>query len=123
MTPATTNLDIYQAITESVFLRLSQIAQALPPCEGGSRSYRVAGGIQHSPDALQRLTNCLGEPVEVCSEPEASLRGAAIFALEQNGSEVAELTSGQVLQPNPEAVDAFQEARRKQIDLEALLSH
>jgi gluconokinase len=83
ITQATTAIDLLQAITESSYYRLATIVDHIPA--GRSPRFLVGGGIQRSPSSLQRLADVLGRPLTALDEPEASLRGAAIFALERLG--------------------------------------
>lgn len=83
ITQATTAMDLLQAITESSYYRLATIVDYIPA--GSSPRFLVGGGIQKSPSSLQRLADVLGRPLTALDEPEASLRGAAIFALERLG--------------------------------------
>jgi gluconokinase len=81
----------------------------------------VSGGIHHSPSALQRLANVLGRPVYASSEPEASLRGAACFAMEKLGMKPHAPKLGKAIRPRRDATRAYAQARAKQIRLESLL--
>jgi gluconokinase len=76
-------MDLLQAITESSYYRLATIVDHIPA--GSSPRFLVGGGIQKSPSSLQRLADVMGRPLTALNEPEASLRGAAIFALERFG--------------------------------------
>jgi gluconokinase len=83
ITQATTAMDLLQAITESSYYRLATIVDYIPA--GTSPRFLVGGGIQRSPSSLQRLADVMNRPLTALDEPEASLRGAAIFALERLG--------------------------------------
>jgi gluconokinase len=67
---------------------------------------------------MQRLANVLGSELTVCSEREASLRGAAIFALEKLGWKVSASAKGQVIRPQPAVARKYSEARRRHLKLE-----
>jgi gluconokinase len=122
MTLATTSLDLLQALGDAAFLRLAEIANRLPRLAEKSLRFSVSGGVQHSPAALQRLADCLGSPVLKCQEPEASLRGAAVFALENLGVNPQPLAQGRLVRPRPEAAAAYAIARRRQNALEKTLA-
>jgi len=109
-------LDILQATREAVFQRLAQIAELLP-----IRKFVVSGGIQKSPADIQRLADVLGCSLIVCSEPEASLRGAAVFALEKLGVIVPPPPAGRVIHPRLRFSRQYIVARRRQRQLEELL--
>ncbi len=88
LTLNTTALDLFQATTEAVYQRLALIADlALGGNESRPRDARiiVSGGILKSASLLQRLADVLGRSMHRSSEPEASLRGAAVYAAEQEG--------------------------------------
>jgi gluconokinase len=109
-------LDILQATREAVFQRLAQIAELLP-----IRKFVVSGGIQKSPADLQRLADVLGRSLIVCSEPEASLRGAAVFALEKLGVVVPPPFTGRTVRPRLQFSRQYIVARKQQQQLEELL--
>lgn len=114
----TTAMDILQATTEAVYYRIARIANLL----GESHlRFIVAGGIQHSASAMERLANILDSPVFAAREPEASLRGAAVFALEKIGAKVSSETTGKVFEPNPEVAEIYREERRRHEELERAL--
>jgi gluconokinase len=121
ITQATTALDLLQALQEATYHRLAQIAEGVEEEAGRKLSFIVSGGIQKSANSLQRLANVLGRPVSASSEPEASLRGAACFALEKSGGKVTAPKSGRVIHPDVATAKAYAQARKQQIRLEALL--
>jgi gluconokinase len=95
---------------------LAQIAELLP-----IRKFVVSGGIQKSPADMQRLADVLGRSLIVCSEPEASLRGAAVYALEKLGVAVPPPPAGRVIHPRLRFTRQYIVARRRQQRLEELL--
>lgn len=109
-------LDILQATREAVFQRLAQIAELL-----SIRKFVISGGIQKSPADMQRLADVLGRSLVVCSEPEASLRGAAVFALEKLGVVVPPPPAGRTIHPRLQFTRLYIVARRQQERLEELL--
>ena len=64
-------------------VRLARIGGKVEKAAGRKLAFIGSGGIQKSPESLQRLANVLGRPVYASAEPEASLRGAACFAMEE----------------------------------------
>ena len=56
---------------------------------GRAKKIIVSGGIGQSPASLQILADSLGRDLEVCADQEASLRGAAVHALERLGHKIA----------------------------------
>ena len=109
-------LDILQATREAVFQRLAQIAELLP-----IRKFVISGGIQKSPADMQRLADVLGRKLVVCSEPEASLRGAAVFALEKLGVTAPPPPAGRVIHPRSQYTRQYVATRQRQRRLEELL--
>jgi gluconokinase len=118
ITQATSALDLLQALQEATDHRLAQIADEVAKAARRGLKCIVSGGIRHSPEALQRLANVLGRPVYVSDEPEASLRGAACFALERLGHVPKALKFAQVIRPHRAAAQAYLRARQRQIRLE-----
>ncbi len=117
LTQATSALDILRATQEAVFQRLAQIAEQLP-----AQWFVVSGGIEKSPAELQLLADVLGRRLIVCSEAEASLRGAAVFALEKLGVVVPVPSAGREIRPRLRFSRRYAVARRRQVELEKLAS-
>jgi gluconokinase len=90
ITQRTSALDILQAAIEATYFRIARIADLLFAGAADEPKLIVSGGVQHSPSSLRRLANILGRPVHPNDEPEASLRGAAVYALERLGHPVPE---------------------------------
>lgn len=113
---STDALDILQAVTEGFYLRLARIAEMI----AGDRQPKwvVGGGILKSRSALKRLANVLGRPVLANPEPEASLRGGAIYALEKLGSPIVDLRYGGSVLPAPDVQAAYEKERARQAALE-----
>jgi gluconokinase len=118
---STTGLDLLQAVTESTYHRLALIAELLILKRGTIPRFFVSGGIQNSATALQRLADVLDHPVFPNPEPEASIRGAAIFVMEKLGIPVTPLPEASPLTPRPEVALAYSKARQKQKTLERQL--
>ena len=118
VTQATTALDLFQAIQEASFYRLAWIAELMSQSTGRRLRFTVSGGLPSSRSGMQRLANVLGSELTVCSEREASLRGAAIFALEKLGWKVSASAKGQVIRPQPAVARKYSEARRRHLKLE-----
>ena len=116
---STTALDILQACVEAGYHRLAQILSAMRAPRG--TTIIVSGGGSRGTAHGQRLANVLGRPISICSEPEASARGAAVRALELLGEAPPPPRLAASLVPDPAAALAYRAARRRQTDLEALL--
>jgi gluconokinase len=121
MTQATDALDLLQALEEATYHRLGQIAVEVEKSLRRKLAFIVSGGIQHSPSALQRLADVMGRTVYASSEPEASLRGAACFAMEKSGLRVPLPKRGRAIRPRSASAQAYARAREEQARLEALL--
>jgi gluconokinase len=116
LTHSVSALDILRATREAVFHRLAQIAEMQP-----ARRFVVSGGIQKSRANLQLLADVLGRSVIACSEPEASLRGAAVYALEKLGVTVPPPPAGRIVHPRRQFSRHYAVARRRQQQLEKLV--
>ena len=114
---STTALDILQALTEAAYCRVAEIADLVV---GGEHvEIVVSGGGCRSRPELQRLSNILARPVRAAREPDASLRGAAVFALERLGVSVPPPPLGELVEPDPVAVARYGELRRRRAILDA----
>ena len=123
----TTALDILQATTEAVYHRLARIADLSLGQSPAATKIIVSGGILKSSGLLQRLADVLGRPVHPSTEPEATLRGAAVYALEKAGVKIDAgrdegLVSGAVVRPRARLSRLYAQERQKQQRLEALIS-
>lgn len=116
ITQATTAIDLLQAITESSYYRLATIVDYIPA--GTSPRFLVGGGIQRSPSSLQRLADVMNRPLTALDEPEASLRGAAIFALERLGHEaLLAPATGRTVKPNKRRAQRYAIERARMAEL------
>jgi gluconokinase len=116
---STTAADILQAIVESFHYRLAAIADEIS--RDGAPKWIVSGGGMKSRAALKRLANILGQPVYANPEPEASLRGAAVLAIERLGGRPAALKLGQPALPDREIHERYLAARAEQARLERMM--
>ncbi len=123
LTAATTPLDILQALTESTYHRIGAIAALLSKSSREpAPKYLVSGGIQKSAAAMQHLANCVGAPMYVNPEPEASIRGAAVFVAEKLGLKIAPAKPSKAIKPKAGSAAAYVTARNRQFALESLLT-
>ena len=116
---ATTPVDLLQAITEATYQRLAGIVALVPGSRGPLRIL-VGGGIQKSPASFQRLADCIGKPLIAADEPETSLRGAAVFALEQLGRKPGAV-GGRTVRPRARHAAAYHRQRQALARLEQTL--
>ncbi|HET8752358.1 MAG TPA: FGGY-family carbohydrate kinase, partial [Gaiellaceae bacterium] len=110
--------DLRQAAYEGVAFRFAAIADLLP---GLREVVATGGGLLHDPDWIQIMADALARPVKVSAVPEASLRGAAVFALERQGREPAEAPTAGVVHPRVDRAEAYRTARDEQQRLYELL--
>jgi len=114
----TTALDLLQAITESSYQRIARISELIPSSGKAAPKIIVSGGIQRSPSALQRLADVLGHTIHPNDEMEASIRGAAIFALEKLGYEIPEAPLGKAVRPRTKYAKLYAAERERERELE-----
>jgi gluconokinase len=111
LTFETTPLDLRQAAYEGVAFRFAAIADLLPDV---TEIVATGGGLLHDPDWIQIMADALARPVTVSAVAEASLRGAAVLALEEQGREVADAPTAGVVEPRADRAEAYRSARAEQ---------
>jgi gluconokinase len=121
LSQAITAPDLFAAALASVCYRLGDILEKLESATGRAEKIIVAGGIQQSPAWLQLLADSLGRDLALAPEPEASLRGAAVYALSQLGAKVPEPKKFKVIPHHPGKARASASARARQRELEKIL--
>jgi gluconokinase len=119
---STTALDIVQAVTEAVHHRIERALELL--CEDGNAAPKliVSGGITKSASGIERLANVLGRPVHVNDEPDVSMRGAAVFALEKLGYPIPEHKLINPVKPRKAAAREYADERERQRRIEEILT-
>jgi len=117
---ATTAIDLLQAITEATYQRLATIVERIPGRGNQPLRILVGGGLQKSPASFQRLADCIGSPLIAADEPETSLRGAAVLALERQGCKPATI-GGRIVRPRVRHAVAYAQQRTTLKKLEATL--
>ena len=122
----TSALDLLQATTEAIYQRLALIADLTLPKAARSKDTAkiiVSGGILKSAGLLQRLADVLGRPVHPSTEPEASLRGAAVYALERAGRKVpVSGIVGSAVLPRSRIASLYAQERQRQQQLDATIA-
>ena len=84
---ATQPFDILHAALESITLRFRVIYEMLAAgFQTPAAVFASGSALLHSPAWIQIMADALGRPVTVCAEPEASSRGAVLWALERIGA-------------------------------------
>ena len=100
LTQTSTAADVLRAAATSTFYRLADILDRLDPKRENAKQVIVSGGILQSPPSLKILADCLGCDITVSRELESSLRGAAVYALEQMGLQVPRARAGKLIRFN-----------------------
>jgi gluconokinase len=111
LTLETTPLDLRQAAYEGVAFRFAAIADLLPDVR---EVVATGAALLHDHDWIQIMADALARPIHVSAVPEASLRGAAVLALECAEHEVAEAPIAEVIEPRPDRAEAYRAAREEQ---------
>jgi gluconokinase len=118
----TSAAQVLRATTCGAFYRLGEILDLIEIAAGPLTELIVSGGIVHSAASLRLLADALGRDIRVSSEPEASLRGAAVYALEHSGRTLAPLRKGKLVRHRPALAIKHRVRRERQVALEKLLS-
>lgn len=113
---------IFRATTCAVFYRLGTILDLVEIAAGPAEDIIVSGGIVHSAASLRLLADALGRDIRVSSEPEASLRGAAVYALEHLGHKLTSLRKGKIVRHRSALAMKHRVRRERQAALEKMLS-
>jgi gluconokinase len=118
MTPATGPVEIARAWLEAAAFTMADALDAVE-ADGGRAAEVVAGGgaLHASPAWARMVADALGRPLRLAPDPETTLRGAALGALERLGvigdamALAAADRAGVVLQPDAEAHEVYRAAR------------
>ena len=114
----TTADDLRQAAMEAVALRFAELADLMPEAR---EIVATGGALAADRDWVQIVADALERPVEISAVDEASLRGAAIVALERLGCKAKPPGVREVVEPRPERFEALRAARIRQRALYELL--
>ena len=85
LTLKTRPIEILRAAMEAIAYRFALIAKALEPFAPGATVVASGNALRMSPTWVQIIADVLGRRVVVSETSEASLRGAALLALEATG--------------------------------------
>ncbi len=118
MTQATTAADLLRATVSAVCHRLGDILEQLESVTGRSKKIVVSGGILQSSASLQILADSLGRDLIPCADQEASLRGAAVHALEQAGKSPPAPKYARRIRHDRKSAARARIERQRQIELE-----
>lgn len=112
---------ILHAALEAVALRFTLAAQRLKSIFPQSKQVIASGGaLAKSSYWAQTFADCMGQPLILAEEPEASSRGAALLAMEAAGliPDAAQVTArlGRAYEPNPVFTERYAEMLATQQD-------
>jgi gluconokinase len=110
LTFQTTALDIRQAALEGVAFTFATVADLMPEVQ---EVVATGGALLKDEDWLQIMADALGRPLTVSGVKEASLRGAAVVALERLGGSPPPGALGRIVEPRLERADAYRAARER----------
>ena len=107
-----------RALRDATYYRLALIADRLAGGRGRRLGLVLSGGLQRSLPDVQCLADALNRPLALARDPEASLRGAALYAVVRLGHAVPALRPKRVFRPRPAQARRHAVARRRQERLE-----
>jgi gluconokinase len=117
----TTTLEILRAALEAIAYRFALIAEALDEIAPAANVIATGNALRSSPVWLQIIADVLGRPVMLGSAPEASMRGAALLALEAVGKignlEAVPVSFDEVFEPDMQRHARYREGLARQQDL------
>ena len=121
----TTTLEIMRAALESIAYRFALVAEALDEIAPHATVIATGNALRSSPVWLQIIADVLGRPVMLGGSPEASIRGAALLALEAVGTigSIEEVSAPveEVFEPDMQRHARYREGLARQEDLYARL--
>ncbi|HEY2961880.1 MAG TPA: gluconokinase [Pyrinomonadaceae bacterium] len=117
----TTTVEIIRAALEAVAYRFALIANALDEIAPAAKVIATGNALRSSPVWLQIIADVLGRPVLFGGSPEASIRGAALLALEAVGKianiEAVPVFVDEVFEPDMQRHARYGEGLARQQDL------
>jgi len=117
----TTNVEIIRAALEAIAYRFALIANALDEIAPGATVIATGNALRSSPVWLQIIADVLGRAVMFGGSPEASIRGAALLALEAVGKianlEAVSISVDEVFQPDMRRHARYREGLARQQEL------
>jgi gluconokinase len=122
LTQATDAAAIFRAATCAGFYRLAEILALLEGAGHEAKQIIVSGGILRSPASLKLLADVLGRDLQISPQAEASLRGAAVYALEKLGRKPAPLHRHKLVRHDRALTKCHRKRRAAQAALEIKLA-
>jgi gluconokinase len=117
----TTTVEIIRAALEAVAYRFALIAEALDEIAPNANIIATGNALRSSPVWLQIIADVLGRPVLFGGTPEASIRGAALLALEAVGKivnlDAVSISVDEVFEPDMQRHARYREGLARQQQL------
>ena len=112
----TEGIAVLRAFMEAVAYRLGMVYDRLAPLAADGHRVIASGGALHrSRIWASIMADVLGVPLTLCGDPEASIRGAALLALEALGAPPPPpLPPGATIVPDPGRHGVYRAARERQ---------
>ena len=114
-------IDIVRAVMESICYRFALICRALDSFASGASIILAGKAFLSHPVWAQMMADVLGRQVELFPDPEVSIRGAALLALETIGTidniELVKGEPGRVFLPDMTRNERYTPAIQRQEDL------
>jgi gluconokinase len=121
----TSTVEIIRAALEAIAYRFAAIANALDEIAPGAAIVATGNALRSSRVWLQIIADVLGRPVRFGGAPEASIRGAALLALEAVGKianiEAVPVLVDEVFEPDMQRHARYREGLARQQELYARL--
>jgi gluconokinase len=121
LTQKTRPVEIVRAALEAISYRFALIARALDEVAQGAMIVATGNALRSSPVWLQILSDVLGRPLMYGGSPEASIRGAALLALESVGKianlEDIRVAVDAVFEPDMDRHALYERGLKRQEDL------
>jgi gluconokinase len=121
-TQSTNAAAIFRAATCATFYRLASVLDLVERKNGTAKQIIVSGGILHSKPSLLLLADAFGRDICASAEPEASLRGAALYVLKKLGHDPAPLPDAKLIRHDRGLATKHRVRRQRQTALEKKLS-
>ena len=113
--------EIVRATLEAIAYRFALITRALDSIAPGARIIATGNALRSSPAWIQIIADVLGRPVALGSAAEASIRGAALLALEAVGKiaaiEDVSVSTAEVFEPDMARHARYREGLARQEEL------
>ena len=121
LTQKTQTAEIVRATLEAIAYRFALIARALENIAPNANIVATGNALRYSPVWVQIIADVLGRPISVGNAAEASIRGAALLALEAVGKiatiEDVSVSIGEVFEPDMARHARYREGLARQEEL------